>query len=140
MALLRLCSMCKHKIPYGTKCTCEINMKKEKYKLYKHDRTDKKEQKLYSSKEWIGLRNYIRGYYNGLDIWAYYEKNQIIQGNTVHHIIEIKDNWDERLNSNNLILLSDSSHKEIHRLYLKNKIETQKKLFELIKRFRKEFK
>lgn len=100
---------------------------------------DKRYTEFYHSKEWKSLREYLLKLYNGIDIYAYYVDNKIVVANTVHHIEEIKDNWDKRLDTYNLFPLSEGSHNKIHTLYKKDKLATQKLLRELLERFRKQF-
>lgn len=100
---------------------------------------DKKYTKFYHSKEWERLREDILKTYNGIDIYSYYIENKIVIANTVHHIEEIKDNWDKRLDVDNLFPLSDVTHNNIHSLYSKDKKETQRLLVELLERFIKQF-
>ncbi|MBA4509939.1 hypothetical protein H1057_18135 [Clostridium sporogenes] len=100
---------------------------------------DKKYTKFYHSKEWKNLRKYILKLYNGIDIYSYYIEDKIVIANTVHHIEEIKDNWDKRLDVDNLFPLSDVTHNKIHSLYSKDKNGTQRLLIEVLERFRKQF-
>lgn len=106
------------------------HIRHNKYKKY----TD-----FYHSKEWENLRVYVLTLYNGIDIYAYYIKNKIVAANTMHHIEEIKDNWDKRLHIDNLFPSSEVSHNEIHSLYRKDKASTQKLLRKLLDQFRKQF-
>lgn len=68
---------------------------------------------FYNSKEWKNLRNLKWSSANGLC-----EKcllNGIIKpGKEVHHKIPIEENWEKRLDYNNLILLCKDCHNEIH--------------------------
>ncbi|EQC1536941.1 hypothetical protein [Clostridium botulinum] len=100
---------------------------------------DGKYTKFYHGKEWGSLREYLLTLYNGIDIYSYYIDNKIVVANTIHHIEEIKDNWDKRLDVDNLFPLSDVTHNKIHSLYSKDKKETQRLLVELLERFRKQF-
>ncbi|NFC89502.1 HNH endonuclease, partial [Clostridium botulinum] len=60
----------------------------------------------------------------------------------IHHIIELKEDWDKRLDIDNLIPLSDKVHKIVHRTYDrsdKDKKEMQELLRELKRKYQKEF-
>lgn len=54
---IKMCDECAKRCDKG---------KKESYKYYKKNRTDKKEQSFYCSKEWIRVRNTVRRKYTGL--------------------------------------------------------------------------
>lgn len=53
----------------------------------------------------------------------------------VHHIIELTDDWSQRLNVNNLIPLSHANHSIISQLYKHDKAATQQLLRSLIARW-----
>ncbi|WP_257279271.1 hypothetical protein [Clostridium botulinum] len=107
-------------------------------KRVRHNK-DKRYTAFYHGKEWGSLREYLLTLYNGIDIYAYYIDNKIVVANTIHHIEEIKDNWDKRLDVGNLFPLSDVTHNKIHALYKKDKKGTQALLRELLEKFRKQF-
>ncbi|HBJ1646323.1 UNVERIFIED_ORG: hypothetical protein B2H93_18270 [Clostridium botulinum] len=124
MALLRLCSICGNKVPYGSKCKCEIDNMKSRYKSYKYNRKDIKEQQFYSSKDWIKCRNNISTHQFGLDIIEW-NKGKTINAERYHHIIETKEEWSLRLDENNIIGLTQKNHRRIH--ILMNKSEKDKR-------------
>ncbi|OSA88820.1 UNVERIFIED_ORG: hypothetical protein B2H93_17300 [Clostridium botulinum] len=136
MPIYKRCSRCNKRILEGTKCDCL----KARHKEYKHYRTDKKEQSFYSSKEWLPIKEKAKALYDGIDIYSYYVLNKLEYGQTMHHIEELKDNWDRRLDINNLIYLTESNHQIIHKLYKEGKKkETMELLFYLIEKFKSEF-
>lgn len=136
MPIYKRCSRCNKRILEGTKCDCL----KERHKEYKHYRTDKKEQCFYSSKEWLPIKEKAKALYDGIDIYSYYVLNKLEYGQTMHHIEELKDNWDRRLDINNSIYLTESNHQIIHKLYKEGKKkETMELLFYLIEKFKSEF-
>ena len=55
------------------------------------------------------------------------------------HIVELKDNWDKRLDSFNLLCCSKEIHQEIHKKYKDNKSKIIKELNEMLEKFREEF-
>jgi len=121
---------------------CEKHKRESvKIKNSKYDKLNrnKKAKEFYNSSEWINTSNRVLNNYKGLDLYAYYVENKIVFANTAHHIIELMDDWDKRLDINNLFPVSSSSHKKIHLLYLENKKETQEMLFSLLDKFKKEF-
>jgi len=61
----------------------------------------------------------------------------------VHHIVEIKEDWNKKLLISNLIYLTNSNHMYVHSMYNKSdkdKTKIQELLIELLDRFNKEFK
>lgn len=143
MTMYRLCTVCKGKVEYGTKCECEISKRKESYREYKRNRQDKDEQRFYSSKAWIDCRDLcVRNFY-GLDIIELLVHRRIVVGEIVHHIIETKDNLDKRLDMDNLIYLTKENHNRVHKIYNKSKRDKeimQKSLLELIEIFNGEYR
>lgn len=127
-----------HKIINGNEKYCEEHKKesdvnvKEKHKHYKRMRIDQREQSFYNSKQWIMLRDFIAVKYKGLCLWSYCIEDSIVSADTYHHIIPVKDDWNERLDIYNIIPLSNRAHNMIHEMYKKDKESTQKVLKELI--------
>lgn len=135
MTIYKRCSRCHKQLLVGSKCPCT----KIVYKEYKKYRTDKEFQKFYTTKEWICIKESIISKLKGLDIYTYYILGETEYGYLVHHIDPIKDNWDKRLDINNLIYLTESNHKLIHKMMIKDKQGTMKLLLSLIDRFKDEF-
>ena len=142
--LLKYCNYaeCKNKVPYGVKyCDEHSDEDKKRYIDYKNRRDDKKEQQFYSSKQWRDFREYISKKQFGLDLIEWYKGN-VVSAEVYHHIIEIKDNWDLRIDENNLIGLTQENHMKIHKLMDKSdkdKEEVIKMLKEILKKFYKEY-
>jgi 5-methylcytosine-specific restriction endonuclease McrA len=116
--------------------------KRERYKQYARDRQDKEEQRFYSSSEWINLAEYIRRKFNGICVVCLLKDNVISYVEAVHHIVEIKDDWDLRLSEDNLICLCSSCHSKVHRLYKKSskdKEKMQEILYRLIEQYENEY-
>lgn len=103
-----------------------------------YDRTtrDKKAAGFYHSTAWIKTRQYILRKYKGLDLYALFILNHIEYADTVHHIIELREDWGRRLDTDNLFPLSSSNHNAIHSMYDKDKKGTQKLLHELLDRWK----
>lgn len=132
-----------HRVIPGNEKYCEEHKKAyEEVKALKnrrydtkvrHDR-DKQYTMFYHSKEWEALRAYVLATYKGLDLFAYFIENTITPASTGHHIVEIKDDWSLRLTIDNIIPVSDVSHKKIHAMYSKDKKKTQNLLRNLLKK------
>lgn len=82
---------------------------------------DKKKIRLgafYGTNDWKKMRTIARKRDNDIDVWVYIRYGAIEHtGAAVHHIIPIADEWDKRLELDNLVTVSSSSHAEIERLY-----------------------
>lgn len=120
---------------------------KERYKEYSYRRRRDKEQKkyqdFYSSKEWLAARKAIISECLGMDILEYYRTGKVIEGERVHHIVELSEEWSYRLDVSNLIYLTEQNHRRVHAEYDKGDNEKkamQRLLFELLDRFNREFK
>lgn len=147
MPIYKQCNKCGKKIEQYQQCECMIQAKKDSYKRYKErrnqDKNDKLRQEFYCSKEWLKLRDAVIAECFGLDIVLWYKDRTIEPGYTVHHIIELSDDWNSRLDINNLIYVTGKTHQVIHAEY--DKGERQKKamqqlLFSLLDKFNKEFR
>lgn len=119
---------------------------KERYKEYSHrrklDKEQKKYQDFYSSNEWKRLRDLIRLSCYGIDIVELYRTGRIVQGERVHHIIELEEDWNSRFDICNLIYLTEKNHRIIHSQYDKGKREKkqmQNILFSLLEKFNQEY-
>lgn len=130
-----------HKIINYTETYCEDHKTEstQRHKTYDLFRRNKKAAEFYHSDAWIKTREVVLNKFNHIDIYAYYIEHKIVPSNIVHHIDELKDNWNKRLDLNNLIPVSDTSHKAIHKAYESNKAETQMLLIELMNRWINEF-
>ncbi|MEG1186064.1 MAG: hypothetical protein RSD63_10595, partial [Eubacterium sp.] len=104
-------------------------------RAYKETRTDTSSQDLYISTAWQKIRDATITFYFGIDIYEYFKCGNIKEGQTVHHIIEVKEDWSKRLDQNNLLYLSEFNHKYIHKQYCYNKKKMQNELFDMIIRF-----
>ncbi len=119
---------------------------KKRYREYsnrrRRDEEQKKYQDFYNSKEWIRLRDIIRVSCYGIDIVEFYKTGRIVQGQTVHHIIELNEDWNSRLDICNLIYLTEQNHRRIHAKYDeadKEKKAMQRMLFALLEQFNKDY-
>lgn len=138
MALKRLCVKCGKVIEYGNlRCEkCQVNFKKERKvsaDIYNQHR-DPKLVEFYKSIEWkYGRRNVKIRDLGRCKVCS--SKNKRTDGKIVHHIEELKDSWERRLDYSNLILVCSKCHERIHKYYDKNnhaKAFMQKKLLELV--------
>jgi len=147
MPVYKQCSKCKKKIEQYQQCECMIQAKKDSYKRYRDrrrmDKEEKTRQDFYCSKDWLRLRDVVKVDCYGMDIVMWYKDGTVELGHTVHHIIEISEDWNSRLDANNLIYVTEQTHKVIHAEYDKGerqKKAMQKLLFSLLDKFNKEFR
>lgn len=118
---------------------CELHKNYYDIKIRRGNQ-NKQYNDFYHTPEWLSMRNYALTYYNGLDVYALYAHDEILTAAPVHHIVEIKDDWNKRLDFFNLIPVSDISHSEIGKLYIIDKLSTQALLHEYLKRFKADYK
>lgn len=153
MALLKQCSHrgCRKLLRDNVKF-CDYHQakfdleEKERYKEYQdrrlRDKEKKKQQQFYNSDSWKRIRAATVSDCLGMDIYEYYTTGRIVSGETVHHIIELNEDWNCRLDINNLIYLTERNHRKIHVIYdrsNKDKKIMQDKLFKIINKFQSEF-
>lgn len=98
--------------------------KKKSYMNYKKRRTDDKEQNFYCSVNWKITRDSIRLRDKGVCRLCN-DKNKHGLIDHVHHIVELKENWQLRTTQSNLIGLCNRCHYYVHKVYNQN--ETRKK-------------
>lgn len=138
MPIYKRCPRCGKRIPVEQVCGCE----KKRHKEYNTFRTDTKEQKLYWSDDWDKAKAAAVWQCCGVDLYSFYVKKKLETGQTVHHIIPLKDNWERRLDLGNLIYLTEENHQYVHKKMKESEEEKEKIivfLFDLKKRFNQEF-
>lgn len=85
-------------------------------KDYDDKRKGDKYRKFYKSVQWRIVRDYIlkRDNYICQDC---IKDNKITICNTVHHIIEVKEDYSKALDENNLITLCADCHNKVHKRF-----------------------
>lgn len=76
--------------------------------------TEKEIQTFYRSKTWLAVRQQVLNRDNYIDQYELVENNRIIPGNTVHHIIPLRERWDLRADIRNLEVISRANHNREH--------------------------
>lgn len=122
--MLKVCR-CGKLIPQTMKM-CEACEEREqsRHVIYNNTRRDKRTAEFYLSKEWRALRPIVLQVFDYIDIYALYVEKQIItlsDSDPIHHIIELEEEWNQRLNPLNLIPLSHNTHNSITALYKESK-------------------
>lgn len=140
MLLKHICPVCKKIIPINKPCCEEHGSRYSRYDNAVRYDTDKSIHSFYTGREWKAVKTSIADKYSSLCLWFYYKRNEIKPYDEVHHIIPVRDCWERRLDPNNLIPLSHTAHMLVEAEYRKNgKARMQAELFELKKRYEKEF-
>jgi hypothetical protein len=136
MPIYKRCCRCNKRLLEGTTCECS----KKRYKEYDKDKVNTREKKFYSSGSWDKCKIKAKDRFNGMDIYSLYVSNKVEYGQTVHHIEPIKENWNRRLDIENLIYLTESNHRLLHnRMDNGEHDQVINELNDLIERFKKEF-
>lgn len=141
--LYKRCGSCGKKIPYDSICPCISKRRKEYNKRVRYDKNNVKFERFYHSGTWEDVKNRAKKFYYHIDILEYFKTGIIVEGKIMHHIIEIKDDFNRADDINNLIYLTDSNHKRVHALYeksQKDKTYMQNVLFSLIKKWEEEYR
>lgn len=136
--LLKRCR-CGKLIPQTMKMCEECERRQQsRHMVYNNTRRDKRAAEFYLSKEWRALRPVIMSVYGYVDIYALYilhELRALESHDPIHHIIELEEDWEQRLNPLNLIPLKQETHSTITALYKQSRASmraTQKQLRKLI--------
>ena len=146
MYIKKFCPKCNKLIDQGkTYCDkCQLKVEANR-KLYAKDfkkrmtEEDKKYDSFYKTMEWILQREVVMRKYVGLDIYDYFINNKTTYADMVHHIVEVKEDWDKRLDIDNLIPLSEKNHRKVTKIYkTKGKEKLMQQLYELKERWEKE--
>ena len=128
---MRLCEQCEER-------------NQSRHTVYNNTRRDRRAAEFYVSREWRALRPVIMSAFDYIDIYALYEMGELItlkESDPIHHIIELEEDWERRLDPLNLIPLSSGTHNTITALYKKDKATmkaTQAKIRQVIDRHFKE--
>ncbi len=103
------CTLCNKivKLPHN----CNDKAKATSDKLY--NKTKRQNQEFYSGARWKNKRLVILNRDAGLCLNCLREGRTTI-GNTVHHIIEINEDWELRYVDDNLETICDICHKKEH--------------------------
>ena len=126
MPIYMRCSRCGKRIQTGTKCECLKAYRKKRHQEYDTGSRDKRSKAFYNSAEWERTRAAVLNLDDGIDVYVYMTTGKIMMADTVHHIEPVKDNWDIRLDP------------KIEQMYKKDKAGTQKKLQEMLERYRQQ--
>lgn len=85
-------------------------------KDYDDRRKDDKYKKFYKSTEWKRLRDYVLKRDNYI-CQECIKEDKITTCNTVHHIVEVREDFSKALNEDNLVTLCHECHNKIHKRF-----------------------
>ena len=135
--LKRLCRKCNKVIDasatYCNECVDKHN-KSQSCKSYDDRRKDDKYHAFYQTKEWKITREALLEKYNYIDLYELHINKKIVVANTVHHIVEVREDYDKRLDLSNLFPCSARTHNKIEKVYRRNREETQALLRKLLQK------
>ncbi|WP_270347792.1 hypothetical protein [Mitsuokella multacida] len=97
----------------GESCPCL----KERQKSYDRDNRNKKAASLYHSRPWQLLQLAVKSRAQYIDEYVMYYEKRMTAGRIAHHIIPVDERPDLALNPQNLVYVSDKTHKLIHDAY-----------------------
>lgn len=133
--LTTLCQYCHRRVPLGSTCQCQQRAMATSERKKSYRRSHEDSHSFYDSKEWVRLRNQSRHYYMGVDILKWYRTGimtPVVSG-IVHHIIPREEEPSKELDFRNLILLSKTTHDQVHAEYNRSesaKLSAQRELRE----------
>jgi len=134
--LKKLCPKCNKVIDIASKhCDdCKEKYGKRNHKAYDTQRKDDKYHAFYKTREWVRTRTVVLGKYNHIDLYELHINHRIVAANTAHHIIEIRVDWDRRLDISNLFPCSHRTHNKIENMYKRDREGTQMLLRKLLQK------
>jgi 5-methylcytosine-specific restriction protein A len=94
-------------------CRDKQGIRHQDYDESIRNKRDKKYKDFYHSTEWIKTRMVVLIRDNGLCQHCL-KKEHITKADMVHHIVEVKVDWNKRLELSNLISLCNSCHNKVH--------------------------
>ena len=92
----------------------EERKKREQAHYDRHQR-DRRATAFYRSKEWLATRQAVLVRDHGL-CQECLRQGRITKADTVHHIVELREDWSRRLDPANLISLCSACHNVVHGL------------------------
>jgi hypothetical protein len=109
----------------------------EQRRTYDAHHRNRKSKAFYNSMEWHIVRRQALTRDAGIDIYLYMKESRVVPADTVHHIVELAEDYTQRSSLDNLISVSEATHSMISKAYKdENKKETmQKTLRECLKQY-----
>lgn len=105
--LTRICQRCGRRVEQGKKCSC--------FKPYQ--RRDEEAHKFYKTAIWKKISEAARVRANYLDEYELKYGGRMSPGKVVHHIYTPQERPELALSLDNLIVVSNKTHEQIHTAY-----------------------
>lgn len=120
--LTKICSRCGRRYSGAFCPACESKRQRT------YDRTERNRERasFYKSKEWQTLTAMCKARCHGLDLFEMERTGKIVMGRLSHHIVPVEEDMTHALDINNLIWVSDHSHRLIHEAYSRSDEEKKK--------------
>lgn len=143
--IYRLCTVCGRKVPQYELCQCEHKKKLDNYRDYQRRRMLDEEEKerviFYQSDEWKQCRDTVARHQYNMDLieWS---KGNIVQAELYHHVVEVRQSKEERLDIYNIIGLTQANHNKVHAFMnqgYREKKKIQDMLMEILDKFEAEY-
>lgn len=111
--LLHLCR-CGKPIPQGVELCDSCRAKYvSRHVAYNRQQRSKIAAAFYCSRAWRVVRKLMIAVFDHVDIVAFYEEGKLLKPDRVHHIEELEEAWELRLDPMNLIPLANATHTRI---------------------------
>ena len=135
--IYKRCPRCRQRIPSGTTCPCMIAARQAAKKARDSERVRKDYEAFYKTALWQRCVEQAKAKTFGLDPISLMVEQRIEYGQAVHHIYPLEDYPDLRADLGNLIYITESHHRLIHKLYSQGKqAETAKELKIILENFK----
>lgn len=124
MALMKYCNRagCNRLVPQGVKyCAAHTVGKTEenrqRHKEYDAHCRNQKAKGFYNSAEWKAARARALARDAGIDVYLYVTEGRVAPADTVHHIVELMEDYSKRCDMENLISISEATHGMVSKAY-----------------------
>lgn len=113
---------CNKLVPYGVRY-CKAHTidrtaeNRERHKEYDAHCRNQTAKAFYNSSEWKAARTRALARDTGIDIYLYITEGKVVPADTVHHIIELMEDYSKRCDLDNLISISEATHSMISKAY-----------------------
>lgn len=94
-------------------CKAHTYTKAERQKEYDSSCRNQASKTFYNSNEWKAARARALARDTGIDIYLYITEGKVTPADMVHHIIELTEDHSKRCDLDNLISVSDRTHKTV---------------------------
>lgn len=112
---------------------------RQRHKEYDAHCRNQKAKQFYNSMEWKLARLRAMARDAGIDIYLYIMEDRIVPADTVHHIVELMEDYSKRCDVDNLISISEGTHSMISKEYkdVAKKAAMQQTLKECIREYKR---